>query len=268
LIRAGAFDCFGVDRATLQASVGLAWESAEQAEASAMQVSLFDGPNDDLVAPLEYVKVTPWTDRQKLIEEKNALGFYLSGHLFSAYEKEVRQFIRTKLSGLEPSREPRIMSGMIAGLRTQMTQRGKLMIVTLDDGTAVVEVSVYNDIYEPNRHMFKEDELLIVQGKVSEDRFNGGLRISAEKVLDLGAARIQHGKRMIVSLKDKIDLGMLKDTLTPHRQGQGLPFVLRYANDNAECEVELGSGWQVDPSDALQISLGTAVGQDAVKIEY
>ncbi len=268
LIRAGAFDCFGVDRATLQASVGLAWESAEQAEASAMQVSLFDGDNDDLVAPLEYVKVTPWSDRQKLIEEKNALGFYLSGHLFSAYEKEVRQFVRTKLSSLEPSREPRMMTGMIAGLRTQMTQRGKLVIVSLDDGTAVVEVTVYNELYEPNRHMFKEDELLIVQGKVSEDRFNGGLRISAEKVMDLGAARIQHGKRMIVSLTGKTDLASLRETLMPHRQEQGLPFVVRYASTSAECEVELGRNWQVTPSDALQISLGDTIGSNAIKIEY
>jgi DNA polymerase-3 subunit alpha len=268
LIRAGAFDSFGQDRATLQATVGLAWESAEQAEASAMQVSLFDGPNDDLVAPLEYVKVTPWSERQKLIEEKTALGLYLSGHLFSAYEKEVRQFIRTKLSGLEPSREPRILTGMISGMRTQMTQRGKLVVVTLDDGTAVVEVSVYNDLYEPNRHMFKDDELLIVQGKVSEDRFNGGLRISAEKVLDLGGARIQHGKRMIMSLKDKVDLSVLKDVLTPYREQQGLPFVLRYPHPEAECEVMLGDSWRVVPSDALQIQLATMDGSQHVAVDY
>jgi DNA polymerase-3 subunit alpha len=268
LIRAGAFDCFGVDRATLQASVGLAWESAEQAEASAMQVSLFDGPNDDLVAPLEYVKVTPWTDRQKLIEEKNALGFYLSGHLFSAYEKEVRQFVRTKLSSLEPSREPRMLTGMIAGLRTQMTQRGKLMIVTLDDGTAVVEVTVYNDLFEPNRHMFKEDELLIVQGKVSEDRFNGGLRISAEKVMDLGAARIAHGQRMHVMLKKPTEVHVIREIIKPHVSANGLALAFTYQNKDAECELVLGDVWRVNPSDALQIALSSTMGLNSVSIEY
>ena len=99
-------------------------------------------------APPEYVKAPPWSEKQRLTEEKTALGFYLSGHLFNAYAEEVRKFVTTKLASLEPSREPRLMAGMISGVRTQMTQRGKILIVTLDDGTATVDVTVYNELYE------------------------------------------------------------------------------------------------------------------------
>src|SRR5437899_1450025 len=113
LIRAGAFDCFGADRAVLQASVGLALDSAEQAEKSANQVSLFGGDDSDLETPLTYVDVPPWTEKQRLTEEKAALGFYLSGHLFTAYETEVRKFARTRLSNLEPSRDARMIAGII-----------------------------------------------------------------------------------------------------------------------------------------------------------
>ncbi|MFL9922936.1 DNA polymerase III subunit alpha [Herbaspirillum lusitanum] len=268
LIRAGAFDCFGVDRAILQASVGLAWESAEQAAASANQVSLFGGDDSDLEAPLEYVSVPPWSDKQRLTEEKGALGFYLSGHLFSAYEKEVRRFVRTKLSTLEPSREPRSMAGIISGVRVQMTQRGKLVIVSLDDGTGVVEVSIYNEVFEPLKHLIKEDELLIVQGKVSEDRFNGGLRVSAEKIMDIGLARIQYGVRLVVSLTKAVEPAYLRDTLSPYRQDQGLPFVMRYLLPDAGCEVVLGDAWRINPSDSLQSSLVTSFGKDAVVVEY
>ncbi|MFX5752261.1 hypothetical protein ABTE32_22845, partial [Acinetobacter baumannii] len=80
-----------------------------------------------------YVQVPAWSDKQRLTEEKGALGFYLSGHLFSAYEKEVRRFVRTKIASLEPSWEPRSLAGIITGVRVQMTQRGKLVICTLDD---------------------------------------------------------------------------------------------------------------------------------------
>ena len=268
LIRAGAFDCFKVDRAILQASVNLAWESAEQAEKSANQVSLFGGDDSDLEAPLEYVQVIPWTDKQRLTEEKSALGFYLSGHLFSAYEKEVRRFVRTKISSLEPSREPRSLAGIITGVRVQMTQRGKLVICTLDDGSGVIEATIYNEVFEPFKQLIKEDELLIVQGKVSEDRFNGGLRVSAEKVMDLGAARIQYGVRMVVSTNKRVDTAMLRDTLSPHKQEQGLPFVMRYLQPEAGCEVVLGDAWRINPSDSLQSSLVASFGKEAVVVEY
>ena len=268
LIRAGAFDCFGVDRAILQASVGLAWENAEQLDAAANQVSLFGGDDSDLETPLEYVQVRPWTDKQRLTEEKTALGFYLSGHLFDAYEKEVRQFVRTKISALEPGRDPRSLAGIIVGIRVQMTQRGKLLIVSLDDGSAVADVTVYNELFEPNKALFKEDELLIVQGKVSEDRFSGGLRISAEKVMDIGAARIQYGQRVVVSLSKEVDPSQLRDTLSGYRQEQGLPFVMKYVTSGVGCEVVLGDAWRVVPSDGLQSSLRESFGQEAVVVEY
>lgn len=268
LIRAGAFDCFKVDRAVLQASVNLAWESAEQAEKSANQVSLFGGDDSDLEAPLEYVQVPPWSDKQRLTEEKGALGFYLSGHLFSAYEKEVRRFVRTKIASLEPSWEPRSLAGIITGVRVQMTQRGKLVICTLDDGTGVIEATIYNELFEPFKHLIKEDELLVVSGKVSEDRFNGGLRVAADKVMDLGAARIQYGVRMVVSINKAIDPNHLRDTLSAHRQEQGLPFVMRYQQADAACEVVLGDAWRINPSDSLQSTLVASFGKEAVVVEY
>ena len=179
MIKAGAFDCFGVDRAILLASVALALEGAEQHEAAINQVSLFGDDNSDLDSQPSYVKAIPWTEKQKLTEEKSALGFYLSGHLFTAYAEEARRFARTKLSSLEASRtESRMIAGIISAIRVQMTQRGKMIIVTLDDASATVDVTVYNEIYEANKRLFKEDEFLAVQGKVSEDRFSGGLRIN------------------------------------------------------------------------------------------
>ena len=79
LIRAGAMDCFKVDRAILLASVPFAVEVADQALASANQVSLFGGDDSDMVAPPEYVKATSWTDKQKLSEGKNRAGLLFVG---------------------------------------------------------------------------------------------------------------------------------------------------------------------------------------------
>jgi len=268
LIRAGAMDCFGVDRAVLLASVGFAMEAAGQAAAAANQVSLFGGDDSDLVAPPEYVKATPWTDRQKLAEEKTALGYYLSGHMFDSYQTEVRRFAKTKLKDLEPSRDPRMLCGVITGVRTQLTQRGKILIVTLDDKTSVVEVTIYNELLEANKNIFREDEFLLVVGKVSEDRFNGGLRITAEKAFGIAEARIQYGHKLEMDVACTINPGKLAEILQPHRQEGGLPVSLRVSPQGISCVVQLGDDWRVAPSDELKYALELQLGAKEVAVEY
>ena len=268
LIRAGAMDCFNVDRAILLASVSFAMEVAGQEAAAANQVSLFGGDDSDLVAPPEYVKATPWTDRQKLAEEKIALGYYLSGHMFDSYAQEVRRFAKTRLKDLEPSRDPRMLCGVITGVRTQMTQRGKILIVALDDKTGVVEVTIYNEVFEANKNIFKEDEFLMVVGKVSEDRFNGGLRITAEKVFDIAASRIHYGHKLEMDLACTASTAKLAEVLAPYKNPDGLPVSLRIKPQNVDCIVQLGDEWRVAPSDALKQALELTLGAKDVAVEY
>ncbi|MDB5916850.1 MAG: polymerase subunit alpha [Massilia sp.] len=268
LIRAGAMDCFGVDRAILLASVAFAVECADQAHKSINQVSLFGDDNSDLVAPPEYVKATPWTEKQKLSEEKIALGFYLSGHMFDTYAPEVRRFARTKLTDLDPSREPRMLCGVITGVRSQMTQRGRILIVSLDDKTAVVEVTVYSEVFDANKNIFKEDEFLLVVGKVSEDRFNGGLRITAEKVFDIAMSRIQYGHRLAMSLACTVSPAKVAEVLQPYRNADGLPVAMRIKPQGVECTLQLGDEWRVAPSDALALALEQVLGAKEVAVEY
>jgi len=268
LIRAGAMDAFGVDRSVLLASVAFAMEAAGQAAAAANQVSLFGGDDSDLVAPPEYVKATPWTDRQKLSEEKIALGYYLSGHMFDSYAQEVRRFAKTKLKDLEPSRDPRMMCGVITGVRTQMTQRGKILIVALDDKTAVHEVTIYSEVAEANKHALKEDEFLLVVGKVSEDRFNGGLRITAEKVFDIAASRIQYGHKLEMDLSTSVDPAKIAEVLQPYRVPDGMPVSLRLVTNGIPYVVQLGDDWRGGPSDTLKQALELTLGAKDVAVEY
>ncbi|CAN5207125.1 DNA polymerase III subunit alpha [soil metagenome] len=268
LIRSGAFDCFEVDRAVLLASVGLAMEGAEQAEASANQVSLFGGDASDLDTKPEYVKTAAWSEKQKLTEEKAALGFYLSGHLFNAYASEARRFARVKLSDLAASREPRMIAGVIAAMRTQMTQRGKMIIVTLDDASATVDVTVYNEVYDANKGLFKEDEFLAVQGKVSEDRFSGGLRITAEKVMDIATARIQFGRQFSFFVSAGTDVAQIKNVLSPYRSANGLPLTMHYSQHGIDCELRLPDEWKVSPADGLKQSLFERLGVERAAVEY
>jgi len=157
---------------------------------------------------------------------------------------------------------------VISALRTQMTQRGKMVIVTLDDTTATVDVTVYNEVYDANKNLFKEDEFLAVQGKISEDRFSGGLRITAEKVMDIAAARIQFGRQISFSLPDRADVTRIKSILQPYRSEKGLPLTMRYNRQDAGCEIRLPDDWRVSPVDGLKQSLTDQLGAGSVAVEY
>ncbi len=269
LVRAGAFDSFNIDRGILLASVSFAMECAEQAEAEANQVSLFGGDDSDMVSGPEYVKATPWSDKQKLTEEKAALGFYLSGHLFNAYAEEARQFARTKLADLIPAREPKLIAGIISGLRTQMTQRGRMLIVTLDDASATVEVTVYSEVLDANRALFKEDEFLAVHGKISEDRFSGGLRITAERVMDIAGARASFVKALRLSMNGQADAGKLRDLIQPFKQSDSsCPIVVQYMKNGALSEIRLSDDWRVRADDNLRTKLADWLSPDNVWFEY
>ncbi len=161
------------------------------------------------------------------------------------------------------------MAGIISGLRVQMTQRGRMVIATLDDGTAQVEVTVYNEVYDANRALFKEDEFLAVQGKVSEDRFSGGLRITAEKVMDIAGARASFVKALRLAMNGQADAAKLREMIQPFQQREGsCPVVIEYTKNGALGELLLSDDWRVRADDNLRARLSEWLSPDNVRFEY
>ncbi len=267
LVRAGAFDAVEANRARLLASAGRALEAAEQAEAQASQESLFGEGEAPRGGAHAYIDAPPWDARQKLLEEKAALGFYLSGHLFSIYARELTNFPRTPLARLSPN-EKVWMAGVVVSARTQMTRRGRMMVVMLDDATAQVEISVFNELYERHRDKLKEDALLVVSGKVQDDQFSGGLRVLAEDLLDLEALRGRYGAKLKISMNGGADAKRLQQVLAPYRAtGNGAcQVVVSYGNGKGACEVVLGESWRVRPDNKLISDLGAWLTPDNVQL--
>ena len=275
LIKAGAFDGIAPplagatlpDRHTLLATVGVAMDFAEQAERDAMQTSLFDiAEVADAHAP-EYVTVKPWDEKTQLMEEKTALGFFFSGHPYNTCKKELSRFVRRPLSRLEPAKEMTALAGVVVGIRTQMTRRGKMLFVQIDDGTGMVEVSVFNELFEAERHKIVTDEVLVIEGKVSYDDFSGGNRVVADKLMTLGEARARFSKHLLLKMNGNADARKLKSLLSPFAPGPALVRI-RYSNAEAECEIMLGQAVGVRLEDALLEALGSWLQPGNVEIVY
>jgi DNA polymerase-3 subunit alpha len=270
LVRAGAFDRLDANRARLLASVGRAIEAAEQAERQASQSSLFGEAEAPRGGAHVVVETPAWEKRQTLMEEKTALGFTLSGHLFSVFESQLVGFPRTPLARLAASDQKAWMAGIVASARSQMTRRGRMMVVTLDDATAQVEVTVFNELFEKHRDKLKEDALLVVAGKVQRDEFSGGLRVGAEDLLDLEGLRNRYVARLRLAMNGLADAKRLQEVLSPYRAtGQGsCQVVVAYENGKAACEVVLGDAWRVRADPKLIDELGSWLAPQNVQLVY
>ncbi|MBL9026711.1 MAG: DNA polymerase III subunit alpha [Myxococcales bacterium] len=267
LIKAGAFDSLDADRHKLLASTGIAMDFAEQAERNAMQTSLFDiGTAAEEHAP-QYVSVKPWGEKEQLMHEKTALGFFFSGHPYNSSKKELSRFVRRPLNRLEPAKEMTVLAGLVVGVRTQMTRRGKMLFVQLDDGTGMIEVSVFNELFEAERAKIVTDEVLIVEGKVSYDDFSGGNRVVADKLMTVGEARARFARHLLLRMNGDSDAHKLRSLLTPFAPGPA-QVRIRYRNATAECEIVLGDAVRVRLDDGLLDALSGWLKPENVEIVY
>ena len=267
LVKAGAFDSLHADpslgRSALLASVGLAMDWAETQTANAQQVGLFDfGPEEagghgSSSQEPALVHVAPWDVREKLMQEKTAIGFYFSGHLFDAWRGEVRRIVRREIAELGDSREPQLLAGIVTDPRTVPGRSGRVLIFKLDDGSEPIETVVNEEMIEANKDLFQEDRLIFVQGKVQVDRFAGGLRLNANMVWDLPAARARFGKHLSVAIHGGMPPVADVLRLWPARQVdldegsvvQGLSVRLKLQRTIATAELDLGDDARFWPSD-------------------
>ncbi len=295
LVRSGAFDALEPDRARLLANVGRAMDDADQQAAAAGQSSLFGDAGSGAAMAPQWVNAPPWDERRRLQEEKAALGFYLSGHLFKGYEAEVRRFVRTRLADLPRMAEsahgavPVTVAGIVTSLATGMTRRGKMIRLGLDDATLGVEIAIFSELYDQCRSMLREDELLIIHGKVARDDYSGGWRISADRVSSLTQARQEHARALLLRMNGASDGQRLRNLLEPFRARQalpadgvfsaeddddtpvaprGCPVEIHYHNESARCAVRLGDAWRVRPDETLLAQLREWLSDDGVELRY
>jgi DNA polymerase-3 subunit alpha len=223
---------------------------------------------------LKLVQVPAWNKLEVLTHEKAALGLYLSGHPFEAYRPELKHVARTALAKAQPKPEKQLLCGIITGVRVQMGKRGKMCFVTIDDATASLDVMVFSELFDANRHWLKEDQLVVIEGRVSEDRrsgdaeYIGGLRVVADALMDLNEVRKLYAKRLRVRLNGEADAAKLLDVLRPYTTAGLTPVTVEYTY-GASCGcVTLGANWKVTPHEQLLNRFAAWLPADRVQFEY
>jgi DNA polymerase-3 subunit alpha len=284
LIRSGACDSLDDNRARLMSALPDVVVEAErfQSDRAAGQASLFGGgpdPGSEPPPAMPEREVRPWTGRQRLRAERETLGLYLSGHPLDELREELAGFVTTSLEHLE-QRVPatngrsngrsRGVEMTLAGLVMAVRKRpGKGAFVALDDGTARLEVAVFDSLYHQVVNRLINDEILVVRGRVEVDQYRGGYRMVADEILEVDEARARFAQRVEIEIDtagEDFDQD-LAAALHPYRSGR-TPIIVRYENPNAQALLKLGEDWCVSPSTDLLAAIEGLNGIRAVRLRY
>jgi DNA polymerase-3 subunit alpha len=287
LIKAGAFDSIQLNRASLLASVDLAFDFGAAAAANANQGGLFDmGGEDDHGSSSQepdLVQATPWGVKERLTFEKTAVGFYLSGHLFDEVALELRRFVKRQIEDLIDTREPQLLAGIITDFRVINGQRGKLALFKLDDKSGVIEARADEALINAHKNLLKDDELVIVMGQLKPDRFSGGMQFTVTQMWDLEQARCRFGKFLrlqVVPIEGRIpDVARMLKDYPPLREateqgellrGLGIRLTVTGAGEtgSATAELQLGERAKFFPSNAALAGWRAQAGAGKVDLVY
>ncbi|ELD2188340.1 DNA polymerase III subunit alpha [Vibrio cholerae] len=277
LILAGALDRLGPHRAAMMASVDDAVRAASQhhqAEAFG-QTDMFgvltDAPEE---VEQKYTQVPEWPEKVRLEGERETLGLYLTGHPVDEYLKELTKYTSCRLNEAAPTRRDQSLTvaGLVIAARVMTTKRGtRIGLMTLDDRSGRMEVMLYSEALDRYAEWLEKDKILVVSGQVSFDDFNGGLKMSAREVMDLGSAREKFARGLSISiLQSQIDQQFFErfsHILEPHRAGT-VPVNVYYQRPDARARLTLGTEWRVTPSDTLLDELKQLLGHDQVELEF
>ena len=275
LIRAGALDNLGANRASLMASLPTAIQLAEKHrnDHAVGQDDLFGGSAAADESPVQYVEVQEWSEEERLVGEKETLGLYLTGHPIEQYQSELAKFTTARIVDLKPTKDQSIVvAGLIVAMRSMKTRRGdKMAFVTIDDRSARIELAVFSDVFQKYRDILAKDKLIVVQGEVSVDEYSGGYKMSAKEIYDIERAREIHAKRLIIQLDSKHFgngfIGSLAKTLTPFKEGS-CPIAIDYHGQGAKAQFSFGKEWKVRPTEELLRRLKELTGPEGVHLVY
>ena len=294
LIRGGALDSIDPNRARHMAELSDAIKAAEQHGA------MEETGQDDLfgllggagavaeAAPRHRIQVEAWSEAERLNQEKNTLGLYLTGHPIGEYEDEIQHFITDRLGVLAEKydRNPggggggyghgrnevkAVVAGLVVELRTKQNKNGKRMgFATLDDRTGRLEVAVFSEAYDQYRDFLVKDTLVVVEGNLGFDDFAGQLRLSAERLMSIDQARAHFAKRLALRWPEGGNgtwLEEFREMLAPYRGGN-CPVYIEYRAKGARGVLQLGAGWSVRPGGELLERLRKRVGTEGARLLY
>ncbi|TXR54069.1 DNA polymerase III subunit alpha [Reinekea thalattae] len=269
LIKAGALDQIGPHRTLMLEAMPDAVKAADQHanNQAAGMMDMFGAIEEEETTDVyqPYRQCVESSLKDRLAGEKETLGLYLTGHPIDEFEQEVNQLVSMRLSEIEASGEElkryrrgnsHTLAGLVLNVRTRQTQRGDTMaIVTLDDRTGRIEMTLFGESYQEYKEALIPDTVVVIEAELGWDDYSDRARIRTQKLYSLEDARqklikgiefdvhSEHSTQFLTQLKPLIQQGLA--------EGQGCEIWIQYQNDWANGLVRLSDSHRIRLEDEV-----------------
>ncbi len=268
LIKCGAFDWTGMERAALAADVDstLAASASSQRDKASGQAALFDTFLAAPPARRSAVRVPPWPKSEQLAFEKELLGFYVTGHPLDDYRHELEsgKYVAINALGEAEDKATVQVAGALTSIEKRFTKKESkpFAIIIIEDLTGSVEVMVWNETFAKTSRHLEQGKVVAITARV--DKREEAVRLAASDIQPLsspanganGAPRVRPVVLRIQQPRTtELQLIELKETLSRHPGPR--PVHVEFVNDQG-CKLlmKLGAQYGIDLSPELQSRLG------------
>jgi DNA polymerase-3 subunit alpha len=276
LVKCGAFDSLGGRRAQYMAVLEEAMEIGQkiQREQAEGQGSLFG--TEEIVSPRggsygELPDMEEWADKVRLGFEKEALGFYITGHPLSRYQEVIKRFASCGTADLSEraDKEEVRLCGIVSAIKEFMTKKGdRMAFVTLEDLSGFVEMVVFPELYTASAQWLQDDQPLLVTGNldVGEDT----CKLLPREIVPLSEVSQKETKRVHFRFNapglEEEHFRRLRELLLRHR-GQCPVIMHLVVPERSETILRLPESLKIAPSDAMMEDTERLFGYNVVTFE-
>ena len=270
LIKCGALDSFGLNRAQMMAMLSTAMETASvvQRERSRGQMMLFD----DSIHTNEIPDIKEWPESQLLNFEKEILGFYITGHPLAKYKKLLKEYSTASSSTLKDMKDGSkvCFGGIITKAKTTTTKRTgeRMAIMLMEDLEGTVEVLVFPSAYKDVSKYIRPNLTVFVRGRLNLKEEKP--KIIVDDIVPIEEARRVFTQAISIDLNmigmDRGILEKLKELFSKHKGNIPVYFNIKTIK-NGSYRILVDKELFVTPTDEMIGELEELVGRDRISFQ-
>ncbi|MBU1423202.1 MAG: DNA polymerase III subunit alpha [Bacteroidetes bacterium] len=275
LTMAGALDSFTGHRAQIFETIekAIQFGQKQQSYESRGQSTLFatDRVKETAIEYPALPEVEPWSEIDKLTNEKKVLGFYVSGHPLSKYELEATAFSTVNFNESIDVRNgaPIKACGIISAIKKTVDRNGKMMaFVTLENFSGKGEVIVFSKIYEKVAPLLQLDAILMVIGRA--DTAGDRIKILADEFIPIEQARERFTKTVIISIDankaEKNVVDKLQKILEKHKGKCSVLVEVNGLEESSPQVFRIDNRFRVAPTDDFFENIYGMFGKGSIRI--
>ncbi len=270
LIYSGAFDVFGVDRATLIKTYSSALKQAEQRQndSSRGQGGLFSELENHTDYEKKYLKGDYISFMKILMLEKEVMGYYLNRHPTDEYKIDLKSIVCTLPNKIvfRKNREVRIL-GLITEIEYRNTQQGSMASFLIEDSIRKIDAVLFTRHLSLNSDQLVPDNVVVVTGKVKKD-FRDQWQVVVERIEAVDKVQTQYAKyiQLLIANKHQINFEKLAE-IVKNYPGK-CPVMIQYQSETATGKFPLDSKYCVSIKKELLNELEQLIGLKNFKIQY